>query len=83
MSEVAEIHFNHKTRLVVVVFDDGEEVNYLAQSGQRSIDWDVEAARAAEVVARAGRGEGNLRIEPRKIAPGTRVISPPHIRSTP
>lgn len=83
MSKVAEIHFNHKTRLVVAVFDDGTEVNYLAQTGQRSIDWDVEAARAAEAVARAGRGDGDLRTEPRQTAPGTRVISQPHVRPTP
>ena len=82
MSEVVEIHFNHKTRLVVAVFDDGTEVNYMAQTGQRSIDWDAEAARAV-VVAAAGRVERKLRVAPRQTAPGTRVISSPHVRPTP
>lgn len=83
MSEVVEIHFNHKTRLVVAVFDDGTEVNYMAQTGQRSIDWDAEAARASDVVAAAGRVERKLRVAPRQTAPGTRVISSPHVRPTP
>ena len=77
MSEVAEIHFDYKSRLVIVVFEDGEECNFRATAGRRGLDWSQDAQQATVTREQASRGEATLRFEERRTQPRTRLLTQP------